>query len=160
MMFVTVGTGPDGYDRLLRGVDDVAPEFDEPIRAQIGGGNYIPENVDWFRFTSEEEIHDLYRTATAVIAHAGAGTVLTALSYEKPIVLLPRREKHGEHHDDHQIELANALRDRPDVFVISSTKELKPAIDRARSRSDESTVQKEGESLIRFLSGYINRLDQ
>lgn len=160
MMFVTVGTGPDGYDRLLRGVDDVAPEFDEPIRAQIGGGNYIPENIDWFRFTSEEEIQDLYRTATVVIAHAGAGTVLTALSYETPLVLLPRREKHGEHNDDHQMELANALRDRPDVFVVLTTDELKSAIDRARSYSGESTVQKGGDSLVRFLSGYLDKLDQ
>lgn len=157
MMFVTVGTGPRGYDRLVRGVDAIAPEFDEEIQVQIGRGDYVPDNVDWFRFTSEDAIHKLYRTANVVIAHAGAGTLLTALSYEKPIVVLPRREKHGEHNDDHQIELADALRDRPDVFVIDTTDELKPAVEKARSHPGGSTTQ--SESLVQFLSEYIDTLE-
>lgn len=160
MMFVTVGTGPFGYDRLVRGVDDIATEFEEPIRAQIGHGSYVPENMDWFRFTSEDEIRELYRAASAVIAHAGAGTLLSALSRQKPVVVLPRREEQGEHNDDHQIELADALRDRPDVFVISCTDELKPAIDRARSYSGDSSTRVGDDSLVQFLSGYIDELDQ
>jgi hypothetical protein len=61
MIFLTVGTGPDGFDRLVRGVDAVAPELDERVRAQIGRGEYLPEHLDWFRFTSEAAVHDLYR---------------------------------------------------------------------------------------------------
>lgn len=157
MIFVTVGTSPHGFDRLVRGVDAIAPEFDEPIRAQIGHGEYVPENIDWLRFTSEEEIHELYRNASVVVAHAGAGTLLTALSYERPVVVLPRREERGEHNDDHQIELATALSDRPKVQTISETDELKQAVERARSQSTSSTNR--DQSLVRFLSGYLNKID-
>ncbi|QIO24113.1 glycosyltransferase [Haloarcula sp. JP-L23] len=157
MMFATVGTRPDGFDRLIRQIDSIAVDFDEPIRAQIGAGEYVPEDIDWFRFTSEEEIHELYRTATVVIAHAGAGTLLTALSYGKPIVVLPRREQHGDHNDDHQTELANALSERAEVFVVHETSELRRAMRDARSISVESGS--ENNSLVRFLNDYIEDID-
>ncbi|MBX0297773.1 PssE/Cps14G family polysaccharide biosynthesis glycosyltransferase [Haloarcula nitratireducens] len=157
MMFVTVGTRPDGFDRLIRQLDSIAVDFDEPIRAQIGAGEYVPENVEWFRFTSEEEIHELYRTATVVIAHAGAGTLLTALSYGKPIVILPRREQHGDHNDDHQTELANALSERAEVFVVHNASELQRAMQKARSITVKSGS--EDNSLARFLNGYIEDID-
>jgi len=156
MMFVTVGTGPHGFDRLVRGVDAIATSYDKRMRAQIGRGDYIPRHLDWFRFTDEDEIHDLYRTATVVIAHAGAGTLLTALSYGKSIVVLPRRGQHGEHNDDHQRELATALADRSGVFVVWDTDELRPAVDQARRQSNDSS---DGDaSLTRFLANYINDL--
>jgi UDP-N-acetylglucosamine transferase subunit ALG13 len=156
-MCVIVGTGPDGFDRLIRGVDAIAPEFDEGIRAQIGRGEYVPENVDWFRFVSEDEIHDLYRSASVVIAHAGAGTLLTALSYGKPIVVLPRTEHRGEHNDDHQMELATVLEDRPGVYPISDTDELEPAIRRARSH--EAVRADRDRSLVRFLESHLEDLE-
>lgn len=158
MIFVTVGTGPQGFDRLVRGVDAIAPELEEPIRAQVGRGEYVPENLDWFRFTSEEAIHELYRAATVIVAHAGAGTLLTALSYEKPIVVFPRREHHNEHNDDHQVELADALRERPDVFVVTDTDELKLAVERARSQSGSSVTG--DDSLVRFLRTYIDDIER
>jgi len=157
MIFVTVGTNPHGFDRLIRGVEAIAPELTEPIQAQIGHGEYVPENIDWLRFTSEEEIHELYRNASVVVAHAGAGTLLTALSYERPVVILPRRVERGEHNDDHQIELATALSDRPEVQVVSETDELKSAIERARSKSPSSMNM--DRSLTQFLSGYIDEVD-
>lgn len=157
MIFVTVGTRDGGFDRLVRGVDAIASEFQEPIRAQIGDGDYIPENLDWFRFTSEEEVDELYRAASVVVAHAGAGTLLTARSYDKPTVVLPRRRQHGDHNDDHQLELANALRDRPEVFVIRDPNELKPVLDRARSQPDGSTARKN--SLVPFLAEYLDDIE-
>lgn len=157
MIFVTVGTGDRGFDRLIRAVDRNSSEINEPIRAQIGRGEYTPINIDWFRFTSEEEIHTLYRTASVVVAHAGAGTLLTALSYQKPIVVLPRREKFKEHNDDHQMQLANALQGRPDVFVILNTDQLKSAIKDAQSASGGGATQ--NDSLDRFLSEYLSDIE-
>jgi UDP-N-acetylglucosamine transferase subunit ALG13 len=138
-------------------VDGLAEILDEPIRAQIGRSDYIPENAEWFRFTSEEEIHELYRTASVVVAHAGAGTILTALSYEKPIVILPRREEYGEHNDDHQWELASALDDRPGVYVVEDTSGMRSAIERALAQSNGTSTQ--NDSLTQFLADYIGEIE-
>lgn len=158
MIFLTVGTGPDGFDRLVRGVDSIAPDIDEPVRAQIGRSEYIPENIEWFRFTSEEEIQELNRTATAIISHAGAGALLTARSYEKPVVIVPRRKKYNEHTDDHQMEIASALRDHQAVFAVTDVDELKQAVDQARSHSGGSWSQ--NNSLATYLSEYIEEIEQ
>lgn len=157
MIFLTVGTGPDGFDRLVRGVDDIAPDLDEPVCAQIGRGEYVPEHLDWFRFTSEAAIHDLYREADLVVAHAGAGTLLTALSYGTPVVVLPRLAGRGEHTDDHQLELARALGDRPDVRVVSDTDELAAAIEKSRPEGNGGAER--DDSLVSFLSSYIDGLE-
>ena len=158
MILLTVGTGPDGFDRLVRAVDDIAPEIDEPIRAQIGRSEYIPANIEWFRFTSEDEIQELNRTASVVISHAGAGALLTARSYEKPVIIVPRRTEYGEHTDDHQMEIAAALQDHPAVFPVTDINELKQELDRARSHSGGTWTQ--DNSLMRFLSGYIEEVEQ
>lgn len=158
MMLATVGTGPQGFDRLIRGVDAIAPELDESITAQIGRGEYEPENIEWFRFTSEEEIHELYRAATVVIAHAGAGTLLTAFSYDTPVIVVPRREQRGEHYDDHQMEIATALENHRGIQVVLETDDLKPAVERARAYSGIMALS--DRSLVQFLSKYINRLEQ
>lgn len=158
MILLTVGTGPDGFDRLVRGVDSIAPESNEPIRAQIGRSEYTPENIDWFRFTSEEEIQELNRTASVVISHAGAGAVLTARSYEKPVVIVPRREKFGEHTDNHQMEMASALRDHQAVFPVTDISNLKHTVDRARSQATDSWNQ--DNSLTRYLAEYIEGIEQ
>lgn len=158
MIFVTVGTGPDGFDRLVRGVDSIAPDIEESIRAQIGRGEYIPENIEWFRFTSEDEIQELYRNATVVISHAGAGTLLTARSYEKPVVIVPRRKELNEHTDDHQMEIATALRDHQAVTIVTNMGDLKPVVDQARSHSGGSWTR--DNSLTRFLSEYLKEIEQ
>lgn len=156
MMFVTVGTDPRGFDRLVRSVDEIATDYDDRIHAQIGCGDYIPENLEWSRFIDEDEIHELYRAATVVIAHAGAGTLLDALSYHKPIVVLPRQERHDEANDDHQRELARALADHPAVFVIWDTNELGTTLNRARRQSGGSGGR--DDSLNRFLANYIDSI--
>jgi UDP-N-acetylglucosamine transferase subunit ALG13 len=49
------------------------------------------------------------RGADVVVAHAGVGTALAAFEVGKQPVLVPRRLAHGEHVDDHQIQIAGEL---------------------------------------------------
>lgn len=44
-----------------------------------------------------------------VVAHAGAGIALSALHHGTLPVLVPRRPDHGEHVDDHQLQIAGSL---------------------------------------------------
>ena len=46
------------------------------------------------------------RSSTAIVAHAGMGTILTALELGKPLLIMPRRAALGEHRNDHQLATA------------------------------------------------------
>jgi UDP-N-acetylglucosamine transferase subunit ALG13 len=47
--------------------------------------------------------------AELVICHAGSGIISSALRSGRRPLVLPRRAQHGEHVDDHQLQLAGRL---------------------------------------------------
>lgn len=109
MIFVTVGTHYASFDRLIKKMDEIALNLDDEVIMQIGHTDYKPKNAKWFKFLDMKDIHDLYKKADVIISHAGAGTLIECLSYEKPLIIVPRLKKFNEHIDDQQIELAEAL---------------------------------------------------
>ncbi|MXR40764.1 beta-1,4-galactosyltransferase [Halobaculum sp. WSA2] len=155
MIFGTVGTHDQSFNRLLAGLDELADDYDE-IVAQVGHSTYRPEHIQWFDFVSESKINEYYQNASVVVGHAGAGTILTALSYRKPLVLMPRRKQYDEHLDNHQLELTEALRDRDDVFVVANVDDLKGAIDKALAHTP-TTSESAGE-LATYLSANIDQM--
>lgn len=153
MILVTVGTHDQQFDRLLAGMDELTPALDSDVVAQVGHSGYRPENMEWFDFVSESEITEYYREADIVVGHAGAGTILTALSHEKPLVVMPRRKAHGEHLDDHQLELANELQTRGAIFVVETRDELSSAVEDALAKSG-TTTEGSGE-LVQYFSNEL-----
>ena len=102
MIFVTVG-GMRAFERLIREMDRIAGELDEPVVMQIGSTEYEPTNCDYFRFMPRAEMDRLYAGARVVVCHAGTGSILAALDHNKPLVLVPRLREYGEAFDDHQL---------------------------------------------------------
>lgn len=156
VIFVTVGTHDQSFERLLAAMDELASEYDESVVAQVGHSEYEPERMEWFDFVSESEINDYYQDASVVVGHAGAGTILTALSYEKPLILMPRLEEEGEHLDDHQLELTDALRERNGIFVADTVGDLQGAIDDALDHS--KTIDQSSGDLVEYFSDNLERM--
>lgn len=153
MIFATVGTADLPFDRLVGELDRIAPELDHEITAQIGVATVEPERVEWFRFTDEETIERLYAEADVVVGHAGAGTVLTALINGTPTVVVPRRKELDEHKTEHQFDLADAIEDRPGVFVVRDIAALQAAIE-AADRVELGSLERD-RSLETFLADYV-----
>ena len=134
MIFVTVGTHYQGFERLVKKMDEIAGKIDDEVIMQIGYTKYEPKNAEWFRFLErEEDILELYKKADVIVAHAGAGTLLTALSFGKPVVVVPRLKKFGEHVDDQQLELAEALESMGKAIAVYDIEKLEDAIKKAKS---------------------------
>lgn len=109
MIFGTVGTHTQGFDRLVIALDECASQTDEPLVVQTGASQHEPRHAEWFRFESPARIESLMREARVVVTHAGAGSLLMALECGTPVVAVPRLSSLGEHVDDHQLELCEAL---------------------------------------------------
>lgn len=118
MILVTVGTHPQGFERLVRAADELAASLDERVVIQYGASGYIPQRAEGFRFTAGQEMERLTAEARLVVTHAAAGAIILALQQGKPLVLVPRLKRYREHLDDHQTQLARALHDQRRAIAV------------------------------------------
>jgi UDP-N-acetylglucosamine transferase subunit ALG13 len=124
MIFVTVGTQLP-FDRMVRTVDQWAgTQKDEAVFAQIGPAEYRPKNMPWAEFLDADECRRKVEQADLVVAHAGMGSILTALELAKPVVVMPRLSALGEHRNDHQLATAKRLLAQGRIIVAFNEAEL------------------------------------
>ena len=157
MILVIVGL-MYGFNRLLIAVDNIAEEREEEIIMQIGESSYVPKNAKYFKYTSEENINELYKNSRIVICHAGVGSILNALEYGKPVIVVPRRKELGEHFDDHQLEIANEFRKQGMIFVADDIHTLRSAILNINKKLVRNN--KTHNSLANHLKIYIQNLNK
>jgi len=120
MILVTVGTHDKQFDRLVKAADELAGLIDEQVIIQIGKSNFEPKHATYYDFVTMEEMDELMKQARVVVAQAGAGTIISVFHKNKPLILVPRLKKFGEHFNDHQIELANILFEQKRAILIEN----------------------------------------
>lgn len=109
MIYVTLGTMFLGFDRLVRAVDAIARETGERTVVQLGLCKTVPEHCEYFDFKPHDQILGIHEEARLVVAHAGIGATLDALRTKRPFIVVPRLKRFGEHMNDHQVEIAEAV---------------------------------------------------
>ncbi|MFI4915945.1 MAG: glycosyltransferase [Phycisphaerales bacterium JB060] len=124
MIFVTVGAQM-AFDRMIRAVDQWAGDNGRnDVFAQIGPTDYVPEHIEHTGFLEPPQFAERARAADVIIAHAGMGSIITALTMGKPILVMPRRGELRETRNDHQIATAERLGGLGKVAVAMDEKEL------------------------------------
>lgn len=130
MIFVTVGAQMP-FDRLIEAMDAWAGEHaDARVFAQIGTTAYEPRNMDWTRLLDPPEFRERMSAASVVVAHAGMGTILTALELGVPLVVMPRRGDLRETRNDHQVATAERFGALGRVSNAADARELAEHLDR------------------------------
>jgi len=123
------------FDRLIGAVDQIAAARpQEAFMAQIGRSTMRPAHMRFETIMPAAAFGQTIDEARLVVAHAGMGTIITALQAGKPIVVLPRRAELGEVTTNHQLATAKWLRDKRGVFVAEAEADLAETIDRALSQ--------------------------
>jgi UDP-N-acetylglucosamine transferase subunit ALG13 len=157
MIFVTVGTQLP-FDRLVREIDRWAGAQNHiDVFAQIGENAYIPENMDWAHNLQPAEFRERMHACDTVVAHAGMGSIISAIELGKRVIVVPRRAEFGEHRNDHQLATVARLEHIQNLEVALECEEL--AFLLARSRPDNSiadaALQANGEliSAVRRFAG-------
>jgi UDP-N-acetylglucosamine transferase subunit ALG13 len=118
--FVSVGTRPEPFDRLLATVDDAINTglLPRPVRAQSGASRYLPENYTTTPWMSPQEIDAAIKDSRHVVCHGGAAIMAsTVRSGRKPIVM-PRMKARHEHRTQHQQQIVQRLGDEGLVVPV------------------------------------------
>jgi len=159
LIFVTVGSQMP-FDRLIAAVDAWAMHHPEvQVLAQIGKTQFAPSNMRGVDAFKPSEFADVCKSAQLIIAHAGMGSILTALQYGKPIVVMPRKGALRETRNDHQVAAAKWLGTIDGVFFADDEMALPSAIDTAlaRSLSPEPIAAQASASLLQGIQQFIER---
>lgn len=128
MIFVTVGTQL-AFDRLIEAMDSWASQNPgTEVFAQIGPGKYQPKNFGFQDFVAPSKANKLFEDAELIVSHAGMGSILTAMRFHKPILIMPRKASLGEHRNEHQLATAKWLGNRPGVFVANDAADIGRAL--------------------------------
>ena len=116
-IFVTVGTDQH-FDRMVKIIDQwAANNPSQEIFAQIGETNYQPSHIKYSKFLAPKGFVEHVKSASLIIAHAGMGTILTALKHQKPILVMPKLANLSEHRNEHQTATAKYLSDQGKINV-------------------------------------------
>jgi UDP-N-acetylglucosamine transferase subunit ALG13 len=81
-------------------------------------------------FFSPTEFQAKARESDIMIAHAGMGSILTALELAKPIVVMPRHAHLGEDRNDHQWATVKRLGGDVGIAIASNEDELVALLER------------------------------
>lgn len=156
MILVTTGTQLP-FDRMVQTVDSWAKHSDVEVYGQIGSGDYRPENFEFCDFLTPLEYSDAFDRASVLVAHAGMGSIITAMEKEIPVIIMPRQFSLGEHRNDHQLSTAKRFDGSPGVYVAWDESNLLRLLDRCQSLN--ATTGSECESrykLIHYISDFLN----
>ncbi len=161
MIFVTVGHQMP-FDRLITAVDQWAAARDrDDVFAQIGDASYTPEHIAWARTLCPAEFRDRVEQAVVIVAHAGTGTILTAMELCKPILVMPRRAALMETRNDHQIATAQRFMEMGRVGVAMDEQELPEKLDQISNlKSSGGIASTASPDLLRALSTFIHLTDE
>ena len=132
MIFLSVGT-QEPFDRLAKAVDQWAAAHDQPVFGQLGAmkpDSYRPAHYEWCEFLSGGAYLEKLKASRLIVAHVGMGSIITALTHGKPLVMLARRASLGEHRNEHQLATAERFRGRPGLHIAADEGDVGARIDR------------------------------
>lgn len=135
MIFVTVGTHEQQFNRLVKAVDDLVAtgSIQEPVFQQIGYSTYTPEYCRYSKFVPSANMKDLMSQSDVVITHGGPSSFVQAIAAGKTPVVVPRLADFGEHVNNHQKDFVRTVaKRRGGIIPVYDVVELPNAINDAR----------------------------
>jgi len=160
VIFVTVGTQLP-FERLVMAVDvwaaGATPRPD--VLAQVGAGRVDYPYLRCVRTLDRSRYEAAIAAARLMIAHAGTGSILTALDRGVPVIIMPRDHRRAEHRDDHQSQTARQLEKMGLVAVAWSESELPALIDAELSRVGEGRpARQRSTELVDYIRSYLHEV--
>ena len=131
MIFVTVGTHEQPFDRLIRKVDELKRDgvIAEEVVIQTGYSTYEPKYCQWSKLIPYEQMVKNVEEARIVITHGGPASFIMPLQMGKIPVVVPRQSQYGEHVNDHQVEFTrNVAENMGTIILVEAINELASVI--------------------------------
>lgn len=131
MIFVTVGTHEQQFNRLVKYMDEWAANHDEDVVIQTGYSSYEPKHCKWQKLFSYQDMSKMLDDARLVITHGGPSSFIASLQIGKTPIVVPRKKQYDEHVNDHQVNFCREVEERlGSIIVVEDVNALADVIDR------------------------------
>ena len=127
MIFVTVGTHEQQFNRLVACIDRLKEEgrIAEDVVIQTGYSDYEPKFCRWQKLFPYPEMVELVNSARIVITHGGPSSFIMPLQVGKIPVVVPRQKQFDEHVNDHQLDFCREVAVRQkNILLVEDVAEL------------------------------------
>lgn len=119
MIFVTVGTHEQPFNRLIKKIDELKKDgiIKEEVIMQIGYSTYEPKYCKWFKLLPYSEMVKNVKDARIVITHGGPASFIMPLQIGKVPIVVPRQKEFDEHVNNHQMDFSKAVEERMGIII-------------------------------------------
>ena len=127
MIFVTVGTHEQPFNRLVQEIDNLKRDgiITEDVIIQTGYSTYEPKYCQWDKLIPYKQMIKNVEDARIVITHGGPASFIMPLQIGKTPIVVPRQKKFDEHVNDHQDEFARNVAERMGTIIpVEDTNKL------------------------------------
>ena len=119
MIFVTVGTHEQPFNRLIQKVDELKKDgvITEDVIIQTGFSTYEPKYCQWSKLIPYQQMIKNVADARIVITHGGPASFIMPLQIGKTPIVVPRQHQFNEHVNDHQVEFSRNVAKRMGTII-------------------------------------------
>jgi len=161
MIFVTIGTHEQSFNRLVEYMDKWAEKHDEKVIIQTGHSTCEPEYCEWKRSYPYQKILQMVSEARIVITHGGPSSFIIPLESGKIPIVVPRKKQFHEHINDHQTEFSRQFAQRQgNIIVVENINDLGNIIENYENivRNMKNNMVSNNESFCKNLESIVNEL--
>lgn len=119
MIFVTVGTHEQSFERLVKKVDELKRDkiIDEDVIIQKGYTDYEPQYCESYKLIGYNDMQRYLDDARIIITHGGPASFIAPLTIGKIPIVVPRQKKFNEHVNNHQKDFVEQVVARDSTII-------------------------------------------
>jgi len=115
--------------------------------------------MEWAETVDRDSFAEKVRQAWGLVAHAGTGTIFTALAAGKPLLVMPRLSRLREHVNDHQVHTAERFGAMGHVLVAWDETEIPAKLQELKTFVPRPRVPRR-EPVIRCVREFLERVER
>lgn len=125
MIFVTVGTHEQPFDRLLKCIDKMVKDgkINEEVIVQKGYTDFKMKHCKEYKLIGYSEMQQYIKDARIVVTHGGPASFLNVLAFNKIPIVVPRKKEFNEHVNNHQVDFAREVEKRMGNIIVAENEE-------------------------------------
>ncbi len=135
MILVMLGTQNNSFHRLLEKIEELIKDniIKDEVVVQAGYTKFKSDYMQIFDMISREELEEYQKQADLIITHGGVGSIITSLKLGKKVIAVPRLHEHGEHVNNHQIEIVELFDKKGYIIGCIDVEKLEEALEKVKN---------------------------